>query len=158
RFLRRGNDWPALADKVAVQLNDTHPAMAVAELMRILLDRAGLGWDQAWDLTVRTLAYTNHTLLPEALEKWPVELFEALLPRRLLLLANPDLSALLTDAVGEGWVTDLTELRRVAPLAEDAAFREKFLAAKRAAKVRFVDWVGTREGLTLDPDSIFDTQ
>ena len=86
RFLRRGNDWPALADKVAIQLNDTHPAMAVAELMRILLDRAKLGWEQAWDLTVRTLAYTNHTLLPEALEKWPVELFEALIPRQLEII------------------------------------------------------------------------
>ena len=70
RFRRRGNDWPALPDKVAIQLNDTHPAMAVPEMMRILLDEAGLGWEQAWDLTVRTLAYTNHTLLPEALEKW----------------------------------------------------------------------------------------
>ena len=64
RFRRRGNDWKALPDKVAIQLNDTHPALAVAELMRILLDEAGLGWDEAWDLTVRTLAYTNHTLLP----------------------------------------------------------------------------------------------
>ncbi len=86
RFLRRGNDWRALADKVAIQLNDTHPAMAVAELMRILLDQAQLGWDEAWDLTVRTLAYTNHTLLPEALEKWPVDLFEALLPRQLEII------------------------------------------------------------------------
>ncbi len=83
RFRRRGNDWSALPDKVAVQLNDTHPAMAVPELMRILLDEARLGWDEAWDLTVRTLAYTNHTLLPEALEKWSVELFEAFLPRHL---------------------------------------------------------------------------
>ena len=65
-----------LPDKVAIQLNDTHPALAVAELMRMLLDQAALAWDEAWDLTVRTLAYTNHTLLPEALEKWPVELFE----------------------------------------------------------------------------------
>src|SRR5262245_15575136 len=83
RFRRRGNDWSKLPDKVAIQLNDTHPAMAVPELMRILLDEAKLGWDQAWDLTVRTLAYTNHTLLPEALEKWPVDLFEALLPRQM---------------------------------------------------------------------------
>jgi glycogen phosphorylase len=249
RFLRRGNDWAALPGKVAVQLNDTHPAMAVAELMRILLDRAKLGWDEAWDLTVRTLAYTNHTLLPEALEKWPVELFEALLPRHLeiiyeinrrflddvradhpgdearvarmslieespvrqvrmanlaivgthstngvaaihsellrtrtvadfaavfperfnnktngvtprrwLLLANPDLAALLTDAVGEGWVTDLGKLGQLAPLAEDAAFRERFLAAKRAAKMRFVEWIKAKERIDLDPDSIFDTQ
>ena len=249
RFLRRGNDWVSLPDKVAIQLNDTHPAMAVAELMRILLDRAGLGWDEAWDLTVRTLAYTNHTLLPEALEKWPVELFEALLPRQLeiiyeinrrfldavridhpgdeariarmsliedspvrqvrmanlaivgthstngvaaihsdllrrttvadlaglfperfsnktngvtprrwLLLANPDLAALLTEAVGDGWVTDLPKLRQIVPLADDPTFREQFLTAKRAAKVRFVDWIKAKEGITLDPDSIFDTQ
>jgi starch phosphorylase len=249
RFRRRGNDWPSLPDKVAIQLNDTHPAMAVAELMRILLDRAKLGWDQAWDLTVRTLAYTNHTLLPEALEKWPVELFEALLPRlleiiyevnrrlldrvrtdqpgdeakvarmsliedspirqvrmanlaivgthstngvaaihskllrtrtvsdfaavfperfnnktngvtprRWLLLANPDLAALLTDAVGDGWITDLGKLRQLAHLADDAVFRERFLAARRVAKLRFIDWIKAREGIDLDPDTIFDTQ
>ena len=77
RRFRRGNaDWNSLPDKAAIQLNDTHPAIAVAELMRILLDDAKLGWDQAWDLTRRTLGYTNHTLLPEALEKWPVEWFE----------------------------------------------------------------------------------
>ena len=75
RRFRRGNtDWNALAEKVAIQLNDTHPTMAVPELMRILLDDAHLGWDQAWDLTQRSLAYTNHTLLPEALEKWPMRM------------------------------------------------------------------------------------
>jgi starch phosphorylase len=249
RFRRRGNDWPALPDKVAVQLNDTHPAMAVPELMRILLDEAKLGWDQAWDLTVRTLAYTNHTLLPEALEKWPVELFAALLPRHLeivyeinrrflgdvrakcpgddtrlarvslieegperkvrmanlaivgthstngvaaihsellrtttvkdlaellpdrfnnktngvtprrwLLLSNPDLAKLLTAAVGDGWVTDLSVLRKADRLAADAGFREKFLAAKRGAKARFVDWIKATAGIGLDPDTLFDVQ
>ena len=71
---------------MAIQLNDTHPALAVPELMRILLDEAGLGWDEAWDLTRRTLAYTNHTLLPEALEKWPLRWFELLLPRQLEII------------------------------------------------------------------------
>ena len=86
RFRRRGNEWQTLPEKVAIQLNDTHPAMAVAELMRILLDQAGLGWDEAWDLTTRTLAYTNHTLLPEALEKWPIQLFELMVPRHLEII------------------------------------------------------------------------
>jgi starch phosphorylase len=249
RFRRRGNDWAALPEKVAIQLNDTHPAMAVPELMRILLDEAKLGWDRAWDLTVRTLAYTNHTLLPEALEKWPVDLFEAMIPRHLeivyeinrrflggvrekhpgddaklarvslieeggarkvrmanlaivgthstngvaaihsgllrtktvpdfaelfperfnnktngvtprrwLLLANPDLAKLLTEAAGDRWVTDLTALREIDPLADDTAFRGKFLAAKRAAKVRFVDWLKATAGIALDPDMRFDVQ
>jgi starch phosphorylase len=249
RFRRRGNDWSTLPDKVAIQLNDTHPAMAVPELMRILLDEAKLGWDKAWDLTVRTLAYTNHTLLPEALEKWPVELFEALLPRHLeivyeinrrfladvrakyagdegklarvslieenggrkvrmanlaivgshstngvaaihsellrtktvpdfadlfprrfnnktngvtprrwLLLANPNLAALLTDAVGDGWVTDLALLKKADRFATDATFQKKFLAAKRAAKVRFVDWIQSTAGIGLDADTLFDVQ
>jgi starch phosphorylase len=249
RFRRRGNEWSALPDKVAIQLNDTHPAMAVPELMRILLDEAKLGWDQAWDLTVRTLAYTNHTLLPEALEKWPVDLFEAMLPRHLeivyeinrrfladvranspgdeeriarvsliedgptrrvrmanlaivgshstngvaaihsdllrkttvpefaelfpsrfnnktngvtprrwLLLANPELSRLLSGSIGHGWVTDLMALRKLDPLANDAGFRDKFLAAKRGAKLRFVDWIKATTGIPLDPDTLFDVQ
>jgi starch phosphorylase len=83
RFRKTNADWSGLADKVAIQLNDTHPAMAVPELLRILLDEAHLEWDQAWDLTKRALAYTNHTLLPEALEKWPLEWFETMLPRHL---------------------------------------------------------------------------
>ncbi|MGB3552915.1 MAG: glycogen/starch/alpha-glucan phosphorylase [Candidatus Binatus sp.] len=83
RFRRAENEWAALPEKVAIQMNDTHPAMAVAELMRILVDEAALSWDEAWDITVRTLAYTNHTLLPEALEKWPVRLFELVCPRLL---------------------------------------------------------------------------
>jgi glycogen phosphorylase len=86
RFRRYNTDWSMLPDKVAIQLNDTHPSMAVAELMRILLDDAQLGWDQAWDLTKKALAYTNHTLLPEALEKWPAAWFEILLPRHLEII------------------------------------------------------------------------
>jgi len=249
RFRRRGNDWSALPDKVAIQLNDTHPAMAVPELMRVLLDEAKLSWDEAWDLTVRTLAYTNHTLLPEALEKWPVDLFEALLPRHLeivyeinrrfladvetryrgdrgkaawvsliedgpnrrvrmanlaivgshstngvaaihsdllkkvtvpdfaalfpdrfsnktngvtprrwLLLANPDLSKLLTNVAGPDWVTDMSRLGKADMLADDAGFQDKFLAAKRAAKARFVDWLRATTGIGLDPDTLFDVQ
>jgi len=249
RFRRRGNAWRELPSKVAIQLNDTHPAMAVAELMRILLDEAGLGWDQAWDITQKTLAYTNHTLLPEALEKWPVALFEELLPRQLdiiyeinrrflnivstefpddpdrirrmslieeqpqrvvrmahlaivgthstngvaaihtkllrektvhdfaemfperfsnktngvtprrwLLVANPGLASLLREAIGDGWITDLDRLREIEPLAADAGFRERFLAAKRGAKTRFVDWIKATAGIDIDPDTIFDTQ
>jgi len=86
RFRAAGNAWAALPERVAIQLNDTHPAIAVAELMRILLDEAALGWDDAWDLTQRTLAYTNHTLLPEALEMWPLPWFELLLPRQLEII------------------------------------------------------------------------
>ena len=86
RFRQLNKDWEQLPERAAIQLNDTHPSLAVAELMRILLDDAHLGWDHAWDLTKRTLAYTNHTLLPEALEKWPVELFEMFLPRHLEII------------------------------------------------------------------------
>src|SRR5947208_2459212 len=86
RFRRSNADWSNFSDKVAIQLNDTHPAIAVPELMRILLDDAGLGWDEAWELTRRSLAYTNHTLLPEALEKWPLAWFEMLLPRHLEII------------------------------------------------------------------------
>ena len=250
RRFRRGNaDWNTFPDKVAIQLNDTHPAMAVPELMRILLDEAQLGWDQAWDLTQRSLAYTNHTLLPEALEKWPLAAFELLLPRHLeiifeinrrflddvrsrfpgdaervrrmslideggerrirmanlaivgshstngvaaihsgllrsttvrdlaemfpkrfnnktngvtprrwLLLANPGLSGLITEAIGDGWVTDLSRLRQLTSLAEDKSFREAFGKAGHEAKSRFADWLQAESGQIVDPASIFDCQ
>jgi len=249
RFRKTNADWSALPGKVAIQMNDTHPALAVPELLRILLDEARLGWDEAWDLTVRSLGYTNHTLLPEALERWPVELFEQLMPRHLeialeinrrflddvrkrfpddpdrprrmslveegptrrlrmahlavvgshstngvaeihsrllrtrvlkdfaemfperfqnktngvtprrwLLLANPALARLITDALGDGWITDLEKLRGLAPLAEDAAFREKFRAARRAAKGRFAAWLEAASGLAVDPETLFDSQ
>jgi glycogen phosphorylase len=249
RFRRGNSDWTRLPEEVAVQLNDTHPSMAVPELMRILLDEAHLGWDQAWDLTQRTLAYTNHTLLPEALEKWPVEWFEVLLPRQLeiiyeinrrlldsvrsrfpgdegrvqrvslveegptrhvrmanlaivgshstngvaalhsdllrtttvkdladmfperfsnktngvtprrwLRLANPSLSRLISGAIGDGWITDLAELRKLKPLADDTTFRQNFMKAKREAKSQFSTWLKSSSGETVDPDSIFDCQ
>jgi starch phosphorylase len=249
RFRRANADWSALPEKVAVQLNDTHPAVAVPELMRILLDEAQLGWDQAWDLSQRTLAYTNHTLLPEALEKWPLAWFETLLPRHLeiifeinrrlldavrrrfpadegrvartslieegtskhvrmanlaivgshstngvaalhsallrsttvkdlaemfperfgnktngvtprrwLLLANPALARAITEVIGNDWITDLGELARLKPLADDKSFREAFRAAKRAAKSAFAEWLRSTSGQTVDPDTMFDSQ
>jgi starch phosphorylase len=248
RFRRANNDWRLLPEKAAIQLNDTHPAIAVPELMRLLLDDAHLGWDEAWDLTVRTLAYTNHTLLPEALEKWSLRVFEQICPRlleiiyeinrrflddvrrrggdtdrvrrmslieegprrqvrmahlaivgthstngvarihsdlvrtrlvadfarmfperfnnktngvtprRWLLMANPDLARLITEAIGDAWVTDLGQLRRLQPLADDGSFRTRFLHALLAAKERFAAWLKATTGQIVEPTSIFDSQ
>jgi len=249
RFQRDNSDWRSFADKVAIQMNDTHPSLAVAELMRILVDQEHLGWDEAWQITQNTLAYTNHTLLPEALEKWPVAWFEDLLPRQLeiiyeinrrflgdvrrqflgnedriqrvslieegvgkkvrmanlavvgshstngvarihsnllrettlrdlaeiyperfnnktngvtprrwLLLCNPDLSRLITDAIGDGWITDLSQLSKLKAFTEDSGFRSDFLKANRSSKRRFCDWFRRSTGQILDPDAIFDCQ
>jgi len=249
RFRRDNADWGKLSDKVAIQLNDTHPTLAVPELMRILLDDAHLGWDEAWSITQRTLAYTNHTLLPEALEKWPLHYFRQMLPRHLeiiceinrrflddvrrrypgddqrvarvslieegpeekvrmanlaivgshstngvaaihsellrmmtvrdlaeifperfnnktngvtprrwLLLANPRLARTITEAIGNGWMTDLSQLSKLRPLENDKAFRDAFHRAKREAKSRFADWLKSTSGQTIDPDTIFDCQ
>jgi len=249
RYSRNNADWAGLADKVAIQLNDTHPAMAVPELMRILLDDVHLGWDQAWDLTQKALAYTNHTLLPEALEKWPLQWFEMMLPRQLeiifeinrrlldevrsrypgeeariapvslveegaerkirmanlaivgshstngvakihsgllrtvtvkeladlfperfnnktngvtprrwLLLANPALAHIITEAIGEGWIRNLDELQNLRSFAQDKTFVYAFRQAKRQAKAQFVSWLKSATGQVVDPDSIFDTQ
>src|SRR5262249_19051582 len=116
RFRRLGNAWHALPDKVAIQLNDTHPSIAVAELMRILLDRARLGWDEAWDLTTRTLAYTNHTLLPEALETWPVQAFELLLPRQLEIIY--EINRRFLDDVRRRYPGDMGREQRMSLIAE----------------------------------------
>jgi starch phosphorylase len=249
RFQRSNSNWGLFPQKVAVQINDTHPALAVPELMRILVDQVKLGWDEAWHITQNTLAYTNHTLLPEALEKWPVALFEDLLPRQLeiiyeinrrflgdvrgrfpgddgriqrlslieegtgkkvrmanlavvgshstngvaaihsnllrtttlkdladifperfnnktngvtprrwLRLCNPDLSRLITDAIGDGWITDLSQLSRLKAFAADQGFRDDFGKAKRNAKRQFGDWLRGSTGQIVDPDAIFDCQ
>ncbi|HAL44788.1 MAG: glycogen phosphorylase [Planctomycetes bacterium GWF2_42_9] len=249
RFKMNNSDWNTLPEKAAIQLNDTHPSMAVPELMRILLDDAHLDWEQAWNITQRTLAYTNHTLLSEALEKWPVAWFELLqprlleiiyeinrrllddvrtrynddedritrmslveegsirkirmanlaitgshstngvasihtellltttvkdfaemfperfnnktngvTPRRWLLLANRPFADIITEAIGDKWITDLSELSRLKPLADDKSFRDAFLWAKRAAKTQFSDWLKSTTGMTVDPGSIFDCQ
>jgi starch phosphorylase len=121
RFRRLHNDWDRLPEKVAMQLNDTHPAMAVAELMRILLDDAHLGWEEAWGLTRRTLAYTNHTLLPEALEKWPVEGFEILVPRQLEIIY--EINRRLLDDVRKRFPGDEGRVERVS-LVEEGSERK----------------------------------
>ena len=249
RFQRHNVDWNQLPEKAAIQLNDTHPSLAVAELMRILLDEAHLRWDQAWDLTKNTLAYTNHTLLPEALEKWPVAWFQVLFPRlleiiyeinrrlldevrvrfpgddpriqrvslveegsqpkirmanlaivgshstngvaavhskllrtttvkdlaeifperfsnktngvtprRWLLEANPGLARVITQIIGEGWITDLSQLSKLKSFAEDDSVRNLFLASKIEAKTGFANWLKSAAGQIVDPNTVFDCQ
>jgi starch phosphorylase len=121
RFQRHNTDWDKLPEKVAIQLNDTHPSMSVAELMRILLDDVHMGWDQAWDLTKKTLAYTNHTLLPEALEKWPVAWFEVLLPRHLQIIY--EINQRLLDEVRLRFPGDEGRVQRVS-LVEEGSQRK----------------------------------
>src|SRR6201993_1464293 len=116
RFLRHNTDWEQLPNKAAIQLNDTHPSMVVAELMRILLDDAHLGWDQAWDLTQRTLGYTNHTLLPEALERWPVTWFERMLPRHLEIIY--EINRRLIDDVRRRFPKDEGRVERISLVEE----------------------------------------
>jgi glycogen phosphorylase len=121
RFQRHNADWNKLPEKAAIQLNDTHPSMSVAELMRILLDDVRLGWDQAWELTKKTLAYTNHTLLPEALEKWPVAWFEILLPRHLEIIY--EINRRLLDEVRHRFPGDEGRVERVS-LVEEGSQRK----------------------------------
>jgi len=116
RFHKRRRPFEEFPDLVAVQLNDTHPAIAVAELMRLLVDEERLEWDKAWDITVRTFGYTNHTVLPEALETWPVELFERLLPRHLQLIF--EINARFLNRVAQEHPGDAERLRRVSLIAE----------------------------------------
>jgi glycogen phosphorylase len=236
-------------EKFAVQLNDTHPSIAVAELMRLLIDELALDWDRAWDITGKTFAYTNHTLLPEALERWPLDLFGRLLPRHLeiiyeinarfldevriaffgddarlarmslidesgaryvrmahlatvgshavngvaqlhtellksdvlrdfyemwpdkfsnqtngvtprrwVVLANPRLSHFITQAIGDSWILNLEELRRLEPLAQDTGFQAGWREIKRANKAQLARVIQERTGVVVNPDAIFDVQ
>ncbi len=113
---QHGNDMSAFADKHCFQLNDTHPAVAVAELMRLLMDDNGLGWDEAWSITTRTMAYTNHTLLPEALELWPVAMFRELLPRLLEIIL--EINARFLAEVAQRWPGDTDRLQRMSLVSE----------------------------------------
>ena len=239
-------DVKNLYKKVTFQLNDTHPTVAVAELMRILMDENGLEWDEAWDITTKTVAYTNHTIMAEALEKWPIELFSRLLPRiyqiveeinrrfveeikakypgnqekvrkmaiiydgqvkmanvaivagysvngvaklhteilkkqelrdfyemmpekfnnktngitqrRFLKHANPLLSDWITDKIGDGWVTDLSQLEKLMLYVDDPKAQQDFMQIKYKNKVRLAKYIKENNGIDVDPNSIFDVQ
>ncbi len=244
-----GNDFSHFADKNCFQLNDTHPTVAVAELMRLLVDEHHLSWEDAWRITTKTMAYTNHTLLPEALERWPVPMFARLLPRileiiyeinarfltqvsrrwpndkqklnrlsiieegpvqqvrmahlaivgsysingvaalhsdllqkglfndfyqlwphkfnnktngvtqrRWLAWCNPELSELITDTIGSGWITQLDQLSKLQPYADDATFRAKWHTIKTHNKQRLADLIKQSCGITVSTDALFDIQ
>ena len=247
RFKKHNPDFKLLPDRVAVQLNDTHPAIAIPELMRLLMDEEDLEWNSAWDISVKTFAYTNHTVLPEALETWPVRLISKLLPRhmeiiyeinirfltmveklypgnpdllrrvsiiedgpeqrvrmahlaivgshtvngvaalhsriikdklfkdfniifpgkiinvtngvtprRWVLQANPALSALITETIGPEWITDLDQLKKLIPHADNPEFREKWRQVKFANKERLVKYIKRKVDMDVSPDMLFD--
>ena len=246
KFKETNDDIHKLPEKIVFQMNDTHPTVAVAELMRLLLDQEGLNWDEAWGITTKCCAYTNHTIMAEALEKWPIELFSRLLPRvyqiveeinrrfvlqiqeqypgnndkiakmailydgqvkmahlaivagysvngvarlhteilkkeqlkdfyemmpqkfnnktngitqrRFLAHANPLLADWVTAHVGEGWITDLSQIRKLAPYADDKKAQQEFLKIKHQNKVRLAKYIKEHNGIDVDPDSIFDVQ
>lgn len=249
RHIQYFHDIHTLPDKAAIQLNDTHPAVSVAELMRLLIDHHDLGFDEAWDITRRTFGYTNHTLLPEALESWPLHLFERLLPRHMQLIyainakllrearamegvddraiaaislidesgerrvrmanlafagshsvngvaalhtelmkktvfadlhrlyptrinnktngitprrwlqqCNPQLTALIREAIGPSFEDDAEKLIALTEFAQDANLRERFLSIKRSNKVGLANYLRESSGLRVDPDALFDVQ
>ncbi len=249
RYRKNHSTWSSFADKNAIQLNDTHPALAVAELMRYFMDETDMTWDNAWEITTRTMGYTNHTLLPEALERWPVPLMERVLPRHLqiiydinarflnqvqltypgdqqrvvnmsliqegedrqvrmanlamvgshsingvsalhtdllkelvvpdfaemfpkrfnnktngvthrrwLLICNPGLAHLITDKIGDGWIHDADELKKLEPFAKDKAFRDEFMKVKHHNKARLAKIIEEYTGQWIDPKSMFDVQ
>lgn len=246
RIRKKNTSIYLLPEKIVFQLNDTHPSLVVPELMRILLDEFNLTWEDAWKLTTKSCAYTNHTTLLEALEKWPVELFQRLLPRiyqiveeinsrfcnklrheymfseekirklsiiedgqihmanlaivgsfsvngvaalhsqilkdsvlshfseimpekfnnktngitprRWLAHSNPELSQLITETIGDEWITHLPALEKLKPYAQDKDFQEKFMNIKFHNKVRLAEYIQQKQGIHINPYSIFDVQ
>jgi glycogen phosphorylase len=249
QYLRQHQTFDAFPEKAAIQLNDTHPSIGVAELMRLLVDEHQLDWEQAWDITCRTFAYTNHTLLSEALERWSVSLFGKLLPRHLeivyeinyrflndirirypgdtarlsrmslveegteqrirmahlacvgshtvngvaalhtelikedllrdfyemypekfqnktngvtprrwLLMSNPELSSLITEKIGDRWITHLDDLKQLEAFADDLDFRARWQQVKQSNKQRLANYILGRNGIEIDTHSLFDVQ
>ncbi|MDT4760908.1 glycogen/starch/alpha-glucan phosphorylase [Sphaerochaeta sp. PS] len=248
-FKRRKLSWSQFPDFAAIQLNDTHPSLAIPEMMRLLLDEEGLSWDEAWDITVAIMGYTNHTLMPEALEKWTLPMLQSILPRhmqiiyeinhrflqsavsffplqpqvlgqisiieesnpkqvrmanlaiigshstngvaalhsellkrsmfpqfnliypkrfnnktngitqrRWLLDANPRLAQKITEAIGDGWITDYSQIAKLAPFATDKAFVSDFAKIKLENKVKAAAFLKKDSGMIIDPNTLFDVQ
>ena len=246
KYKRTNSDVRKLYEKVVIQMNDTHPTVAVPELMHLLIDQEGLTWEEAWDVTTKTCAYTNHTIMAEALEKWPIDLFSKLLPRiyqivqeidrrfvnevrakypgneekvrkmailwdgqvrmanmaivagfsvngvaklhteilkneqlkdfyemmpekfnnktngitqrRFLAHGNLLLADWVTDKIGDGWITDLAQISKLKPYAEDEKARKEFMDIKYQNKVRLAKYIKEHNGIDVDPRSIFDVQ
>ena len=249
RYRELNEGWDAFPDKAFVHLNETHPALVIPEMMRILIDEAGLDWDKAWDITRRSTGYTNHTILPEALEKWPVSMMERVLPRHLqiiyeingrflqqisslypgdikrlqrmslideggeryvrmanmclvstssvngvaelhsdilkkslfkdfyelfperfcnvtngitprrwLLKANPALAQLISETIGDDWITHLDMLKNLEKAGSNPAFLNALSKIKRSNKGQLSNWAKKTLGVSLDPDAIFDVQ
>ena len=246
KYKKKHGDIRKLYEKVVIQMNDTHPTVAVPELMRLLIDAEGLSWDEAWEVTSKTCAYTNHTIMAEALEKWPIDLFSKLLPRiyqivqeidrrfviqvremypgneekvrkmailmdgqvrmanmaiiagfsvngvaklhteilekqelkdfyqmmpekfnnktngitqrRFLAHGNPLLADWITSKIGDGWITDLSQISKLKPLVEDEEARREFMEIKYQNKVRLAKYIKEHNGIDVDPRSIFDIQ
>ena len=243
---RNGANWSLLPEKIVIHINDTHPTMAIPELMRILMDEKGLGWDAAWEIVTHVVAYTNHTVMSEALEKWPQDMFRRVVPRLYMILeemnrrlmekveafypgdkgkhdymailannqvsmantclasvfavngvsklhtdilkqdifrdyymmdkdrfhaitngitfrrwianCNPELTKLIDDTIGKGWLKDADKLKKLAKFATDAEFQKKYDAIKRQNKQVVADYILEHNGVRVNPDSIFDIQ
>jgi starch phosphorylase len=249
RYMKAHQNFLQFPDKVAIQLNDTHPAIAIPELMRLLIDIHGLEWKEAWELTVKCFGYTNHTILPEALEKWPLSLMQTVLPRHLqiiyeinkrfldqvatkfpgdgarlsrvslieegnekhvrmaylaivgshsvngvaelhteilktelfkdfyemyperfnnktngitqrrwLLKCNRQLASLISEKIGEGWITDLYQLKQLEPLADDRELQQHWRAIKQHNKEQLADYIASTTGIKVNTKSMFDIQ